>query len=44
MSSHADDSPHFLWTTEGDVQTINIDPIVSRNQIIIATKFIRGKA
>ena len=30
MSSHAEDSPHFVWTKEGDVQTINIDPIVSR--------------
>ena len=29
MSSHTTDSSHYVWTKEGDVQTIKIGPIVS---------------
>ena len=28
-SSHNVGSPHFIWTKEGAVETINADPIVS---------------
>ena len=29
MSRHATDSSHFVWTKEGEVHTVELDPVVS---------------